>query len=597
VRTGDDLSQEDPVYVRIPLREKFWTIPKIILAVVALVLLSALVFKIYTVRKHRVEKAPQSTENVKFLAEASSLFKKGQHERARIQYLNAIQQAPNDIRGHQGLALCAMKLNRFDEARDALQRVIALSPSDISARLTLSDLFIKQGNLEIAREQAEIAVKLGPKRADAHVALGICLRLQGRLQMAQKEASSALAVAPDDVNVLSLAAAVAFDNKDFAVAKIYIDKILRLSPDTPQTQIQVAAAMRRYGRFSEANDLLAKALADDPLNITAAAEFAELDAAQGNLPGAIGRMRDLVKKRPDSEYLSSRLAAFLLASGQMDEAHAEGEALLKRYPGSSGAHFVLGNVYYQKGLLRAAEDHCRSCLAKVPDSVAGRKLLVRVLVQQGKHAAAMPLLREMAKEWPDDVETKLMQAECALMASDFSHANELLRETVKLCPANEAPHLLLARLHMAKNEYKDAAVCYRRVLEFSPDQRVALNNLAGILLRDRAGLDEALKLATRAWALYPADPQIADTLGYIHVLRGNFDPALGLLTFACSRMPREPAVRYHLAEALAGLGRVSDAELQLKEAFDISGDFDGADQARALLQRMKDGAGPRKGGG
>jgi tetratricopeptide (TPR) repeat protein len=236
-------------------------------------------------------------------------------------------------------------------------------------------------------------------------------------------------------------------------------------------------------------------------------------------------------------------------------------------------------------------------LSNIPDFVAGRKLLVGVLLRQNKHGEALPLLRKLAEDFPNDLETKLMQAECYLLASEFPLSLELLQATINLYPSNEAPHLLLARLHMARKEYRDATACYRRVLEFSPDQRVALNNLAGILLRDRSSLDEALRLATRAWTVYPADPMVADTLGYIHVMSGDFQSALPLLNFACRQMPGEPTVRYHFAEALAGLGRTHDAEVQLKVAFDLAVDFDEAEQARALLQRIKDGSGPHKDGG
>ena len=79
--------------------------------------------------------------------------------------------------------------------------------------------------------------------------------------------------------------------------------------------------------------------------------------------------------------------------------------------------------------------------------------------------------------------------------------------------------------------------------------------------------------ATTAWSLQPETPEIAETLGWIHVQRGEHLPGLVLLSQAVRRLPRDPMIRFHLAHALAGQNRYADALRQLERAGELSPDL------------------------
>ena len=55
---------------------------------------------------------------------------------------------------------------------------------------------------------------------------------------------------------------------------------------------------------------------------------------------------------------------------------------------------------------------------------------------------------------------------------------------------------------------------------------------------------------------------------------------------AYSRASNQPEVRYHLAVALDGLGRTREARSLLQGALDLQKDFEGAADARRLLESM-----------
>jgi Flp pilus assembly protein TadD len=80
---------------------------------------------------------------------------------------------------------------------------------------------------------------------------------------------------------------------------------------------------------------------------------------------------------------------------------------------------------------------------------------------------------------------------------------------------------------------------------------------------------------------------VLDTLGSILVASGKPGEALPYLREAHSRASREPSVRYHLALALAELGRAAEAEALLRELVAEGAEFDHAEAAASLLRRIQ----------
>ena len=67
---------------------------------------------------------------------------------------------------------------------------------------------------------------------------------------------------------------------------------------------------------------------------------------------------------------------------------------------------------------------------------------------------------------------------------------------------------------------KDAVKHYRKALALDSSNIFALNNLAYILSRDTARVDEALTFARKAKELIPESPQVMDTLGWLYYRKG-----------------------------------------------------------------------------
>jgi tetratricopeptide (TPR) repeat protein len=78
-----------------------------------------------------------------------------------------------------------------------------------------------------------------------------------------------------------------------------------------------------------------------------------------------------------------------------------------------------------------------------------------------------------------------------------------------------------------------------------------------------------------------------DTLGWVYYKKGLYDSAIGEFKSSLSKTAGNPTVIYHLGLAYHQKGESDKARSELKRALELSGSFDGAEHARALLAGMK----------
>jgi predicted Zn-dependent protease len=94
-------------------------------------------------------------------------------------------------------------------------------------------------------------------------------------------------------------------------------------------------------------------------------------------------------------------------------------------------------------------------------------------------------------------------------------------------------------------------------------------------------------LAQDAKRELPNSPEIDDTLGYVY-LRKNLPPlAVRPLRTAAEKLPTNPVVRWHLAQALAATGDKAGAIAEIEAALKLSAEFDGAPAARQKLRELR----------
>jgi Tfp pilus assembly protein PilF len=123
----------------------------------------------------------------------------------------------------------------------------------------------------------------------------------------------------------------------------------------------------------------------------------------------------------------------------------------------------------------------------------------------------------------------------------------------------------------------------RKVVEISPQNGGALNNLAFLLAR-RDQPKEALPFAARAADIARGkNGPVLDTYGWVLFLLGQYAEACPNLERAAALMPAQATVTYHLGVCYLKSGRTAEGKSQLERALTLKPDPETAAAIRRAM--------------
>jgi tetratricopeptide (TPR) repeat protein len=139
---------------------------------------------------------------------------------------------------------------------------------------------------------------------------------------------------------------------NWAEAESYYKRALELNPNYPTTLHWYSRALRQFGRYDEAHDMIMKAQQADPLSLAISNNVGESLFQKGDISGAIAESRRSIEI--GTSWVPYRtLAHCYLQLGQKDEAVASAQKAAESLPGSGVTLKVLG---YVQGAIGHRED-------------------------------------------------------------------------------------------------------------------------------------------------------------------------------------------------------------------------------------------------
>ncbi len=158
---------------------------------------------------------------------------------------------------------------------------------------------------------------------------------------------------------------------------------------------------------------------------------------------------------------------------------------------------------------------------------------------------------------PEDSAARLARVIVVRASGDGQAATAVIDETLKAVTGEDAAsvaervYLIREKATIAYEEKRleEARKLYEQTLAIDPDEVIALNNLAYLLMEEMNKPQEALPLARKAVKNAPGIPGIADTLAWNLVLVGEYDEAINVIRTAIADMPKPmSSAHYHAAE-------------------------------------------------
>jgi tetratricopeptide (TPR) repeat protein len=438
---------------------------------------------------------------------------------------------------------------RLDEAR----ALAAELKEPIYRQLIEGRIAIADEDPARALEALEAALANWPNNAGARFLAGVAARDLGRYEDAGahlREAVRADAEATDAaVTLADLYHQQGSNAEAFRLARLQLVRRPGQREAATLIAARAAVALAKYAEAQEAIDAYEKAGGSAA---TAAVERARIVRAEKGLAESIAVLRGagLDLADPESEPLLRELSNDLAESEDAATALQLIDAAIARSPEDARLHELQGAV-----LIRAGDD---------AGATASFERALEIDPDQGRALAGLAIL--------------------AQRAGDLEGALALLDRASEASPKNAEFPYQASQIALGLGRVPEARTRLDEAVLRSAGHAGARNNLAW-LLAEAGEVDRALRLALEARRI-ERSPEILDTLGWVHLKRGEGSQAVDVFEQALELRAGDPLLLYHLALAQKANGDEARAIETLEQALG-AGTFAEEQAARQELAALQ----------
>ncbi|MHC4067499.1 MAG: tetratricopeptide repeat protein [Planctomycetota bacterium] len=306
----------------------------------------------------------------------------GRPDQAEQSYRRALEHQPTFVPALIRLAQLRLLQNRLEEAETLLQRALQESPGSVAAVATLGEVALAGRRFEAAVEYLNNALRAVPSANRLHYPLAMAYRGLGKLDMARQHLAQRgeVGLKPKDPLVDGLAERVQGE------------------------RVHLLRGQRafRAGRYQEAAQAFAEAVAAQPESVRARINFGSALASSGNRSGAIAQYRTALRLAPENVTAHYNLGHMLALDGVIDGAIDHLRAAITLQPTDQQALLELAQALRRAGELDEAMVHFGRVVELAPMNAAARLEETAVLVQIGRYRLALRKLQEAHQLMPED---------------------------------------------------------------------------------------------------------------------------------------------------------------------------------------------------
>jgi Flp pilus assembly protein TadD len=187
---------------------------------------------------------------------------------------------------------------------------------------------------------------------------------------------------------------------------------------------------------------------------------------------------------------------------------------------------------------------------------------------------------------PNDPAAVMAYSRAEISSGDNSKATARWQQWTVDHPNDPQGFTVLGTMQEAQGDRDKAMASYKKALQIQPDQAIAANNLAYLMVESGQNIDVALSLAQTARRGMPNQPSTADTLAWVYYQKGNYSSARDLLEEAVQQAPNDASIHYHLGMTYSKLSNSTDAAIHLKKAAALAPNSQTAKDAEQALGRI-----------
>jgi tetratricopeptide (TPR) repeat protein len=552
------------------------------------------------------------------LALANYYWSAGRVDDAERELKQCVNTSPKSPLANRALAALYVTHDRAAEAEPYLKTYASVQ-ADASAQLLLADYYVLLHRRADARAVLERSTKLADGLAESTVRLAAIDYADGRLDQAHREIDAAI---QRDQTVDAMIMKVRFllrENKTPAAVALARSAVSK-DQTSAAAHYFLGTALERSDALDEAAHEFQEVLRLSPKAVPAALELSRLSLARDDAETAKQYAEQVLTIQPQLIVAHLLADKALIRQGKTDAAERDLTALVQSAPDSADVRATLGRVYaskqdwprtiaeYEKvlaidpsapealaGLVAAdlaqknagrARARLEARLTAAPNDSVALLLAAKTYEQLGDRDRAEAALRHVVQVDPSNLEAYTRLARMYITEHRLSDAEAEFQQLIKRQPHAAGPLTMMGMLFDVQNKRDDARHWYEQALAADPRAAVAANNLAWLYAKDGTNLDVALELAQTAKAGIPDRHEVDDTLGWVYYKKGLATLAVSSFERSVELQPQNASYVGHLGLAYAQNGDKDKARETLQRALKMKANFDGADEARKVLQSL-----------
>jgi cellulose synthase operon protein C len=493
------------------------------------------------------------------LALSNFYFLTGNTEKAVATYKRLLVERPGDLSIKKKYIQLLIQTERYDEARDLVNEILKANAEDGDALVYRSEMQINEGDLSDAVRTLQTVITNAPNDGLAHYAMGVALNKQGYPDRAASEWRQALNLNPNLLEAQRALADSAMLKGDMNALQDAANQMIRLEPQSPEGYALRALSNINRGQFDAAERDVHRAIDVAPQNAFGYVQLGNLKLAQKQYSDAAQAYQEALDRNAGSTDALRGLVNSYIAERQVDKAIAAAKAQISKSPTSGSFYEILGATQFR--------------FAKDPDGA--EIALQRSVGLNPKNEGAVMLL---------------CQVEAA--KGEFDQAIATAEQSLKQTPRQPNLDILMGSLYESQSDWKQAEDAYHAALNVDPQNPVASNDLARVMVDDGGNIETALSLAQSARQSSPESPAVFDTLGWIYYHQGMYELAVNSLQQALSleekhQMPDNPDIHYHLGMAYEKTKQMALARENFEHVLKTNPNYPSAAQIKAELTRLK----------
>jgi tetratricopeptide (TPR) repeat protein len=499
----------------------------------------------------------QATDNLHDTEQGADLLRayyqqSGQLDRAATVYAGLVDKYPKSVPIKMAYARVLMAQGNYAKVQDVANQLMKTNGDNPEVQAMSGMLLLRAGKTNDAFNILQKASKNAPDNAGLKYWLGEANEAKGDLPAAEQNLRDAVRLAPNNAEALKALATIALRNQDYSLLGEMAQNLISKRPDDPDGYVWRALTESHANRLDAAEGDLQLALKKDPKNEQALVQLGVIRFQQKRYPEGAQLLQQALDNNPNQVVALQLLVEYDMFQHQQPKAIALVQQQIAKSPRNPFLYDTLAQLQLATGDIQGGLDSAQKAMQLNPNDPTAVTAYTKATVALGNIQPAVAKWQAWTSAHPNDA----------------------------------GGYVMLGTLAEAQGNASAAMDYYKKALGLQPDQAVAANNLAYLMLQNGQDIDVALSLAETARREMPHSANTADTLAWAYYKKGIYGSARDVLEDAEKTYPNDASIEYHLGMILTKLGDKTNAITHLKKAASLAPNSQTAGDANKALSSL-----------